>query len=157
MFLTMLATFDRHGQLKPDSEIKSLGVFMALYIRLVEVDDLSFLSLEDLDLASHILAYANKHSIVLQSAVDMQDIIDQLQPQAEQVKLPASDAKKNDPWNWNKIFGDYKKARGPMGGDKLDVTTWSPAERRAASYDKKDPVSRSMMASLKKELVMQSA
>lgn len=46
---------------------------------------------------------------------------------------------------------------GPIGGDQYDITTWSSAERKKHSFDKKDPLDKKMIKALKQGLVMQLA
>lgn len=156
MFLTMLATLERNELLKPDSEVKNLGQIMALYIRYV-ADIMPGFSVESDDLETHILAYATKHDIELQGLSDMNSDRDEMQAEADKVKTPDPTAKKDDPWGWEKSFKDYKKDFGPIGGDNLDLTTWSSAERKKHSFDKKDPLDRQMINALKEGLVMQLA
>jgi hypothetical protein len=42
-----------------------------------------------------------------------------------------------------------------LGGDSLDLTTWSSAERKAHSFEKKDPLGKEIMDAIKKGEVLQ--
>lgn len=157
LFLSMLATLERNDLLKPDSEIKNLGHIMALYIRYM-VDALTDFSLDPTDIEAHIFAYATKNNIDLVPDLEGSNADhEKLQEDAQKITLPEPTAKKDDPWNWAKCLGEYKKNYGPIGGDKLDITTWSSAERKKHAYDKKDPLDKQMVDALKQGLVMSLA
>lgn len=85
MFLTMLATLERHNLLKPDSEIKSLALIMALYIRVVR-QLFAVNAFDDLD--TRVLAYADKHKIAVRDVPGMRRDVDNLQAKADKVELP---------------------------------------------------------------------
>ncbi|KAH2917618.1 hypothetical protein KXW25_006949 [Aspergillus fumigatus] len=164
-FLAMLAQLEHLDLLKPDSEVKNLGFIMALYIKLAATEDI--LDLEDVtdeikknngtdetftfvrsNFPSHILAYAKKYNIIkLVGPTDIDEVVEDLEDGAE---LPERDEKPfGDPWNlrW--------KTR--PGGDALDITTWSSADRKKASFDGKDPLGKEERDAIKKGLVMSLA
>ncbi|KAH7111577.1 hypothetical protein EDB81DRAFT_925979 [Dactylonectria macrodidyma] len=70
-----------------------------------------------------------------------------------------------DPWGWVRSFAQYKRTsvvpryafrgahRRKIGGDGLDITTWSSAERKQYNSDDKDPLSQKTIESLKEGLV----
>jgi hypothetical protein len=102
----------------------------------------------------YILGYAERHSIKL-PGVPVGDV------EGAAEKLPIQTAE--DPWNTAKAFRAYEKmygkADGPgfkpaMGGDKYDITTWTSAERRAASLNKRDPFSKREIEALKMGLML---
>lgn len=165
MFLSMLATFERLGYLKPDSEIKNLGIMMGLYLELAEEGNYDNgtapLSYDETDIGENILAYANKYNIALQTPKDNSALIEKLKPKAAEVTLPLSDAAHTDPWNWAgdlKTYSDkYSPEFGSIGGDSCDVTTWMPSERKKASLNGRDPLPRSTMNKIKEGLVMSLA
>lgn len=80
--------------------------------------------------------------------------------------LTMPDTSKRDPWNWTRTFKQHIEEVGvPMyayhahgrqkiGGDGLDITTWTPKERKDAAFNGKDPVPPSMVKKLKEGLVM---
>ncbi|KAJ5107688.1 hypothetical protein N7456_004363 [Penicillium angulare] len=163
MFLTMLATLEQEGLLGPDSEVKNLATIMALYFALGRpgqggMDPLAY---DDTDLGVQVLAYAKKYKIILHSPTDIQDLIEELEPEAENTTLPAPDENNNDPWKWSAELSEHKRRYAPdggnIGGDQFDFTTWTSADRKAGSYDGKDPLTRTMITKIKEGLVMQPA
>ncbi|KAJ5605549.1 hypothetical protein N7510_008330 [Penicillium lagena] len=160
MFLSMLATLDRNGLLKQDSEVKNLGTVMGLYIRLGFDDNWHF---EDLN--TRVFAYATKKNIKLRGLSKLQSRVDGLQAEADRISLPASGAKKNDPWGWQKLlknYEDYSEAipwyaikPNKMGGDGCDITTWPSATRKKHCFDKKDPLSKKEMDAIKQGMIIQ--
>lgn len=157
MFTTMLAMLDREGLLKPDSEVKSLSVVMAGFICFIaEVIGPNF-GIYANGLDKTVLAYAKKYNFDLKS-FGINQTLEDAEADAEELELPASDDKNGDPWGWKTTLAQYKKNYGPkIGGDKLDITTWTPAERRKAAFDKKDPLDKKMIDAIKAGMIMQPA
>jgi hypothetical protein len=169
MFLTMLAQLDDLGLLGDATEVKSLGCTMAMYIKLaVDMRESNALSdaprkkysgskaLQPDYFEDAILSYANKRGVMLCGP----DNIDELVAEAVgEVELPKKNAK--DPWRWEAEFKKYKKANrdqhgvSMVGGDRLDITTFSSAERKAASFKKKDPLGKKEMDAIKNGLILQ--
>lgn len=158
MFTTMLAMLDREGLMKPDSEVKSLGVVMGAFTRyVVDVVGPDF-HIQAGDLDKKVLAYAKKYNIELKGLSDIEDKLKDSREEAEKLELPSSDDKDGDPWDWKKDLAQYKKDYGPkFGGDALDISTWTPAERKQAAFDKKDPFTRKMISAIKDGMIMQRA
>ncbi|GFG24330.1 hypothetical protein IFM61606_04236 [Aspergillus udagawae] len=185
MFLAMLAKLEHLNLLKPDSEVKNLGFIMASYIKLAATEDI--LDLHDVadeikknngtdetftfvrsDFPSHILAYAKKYNIKLVGPTDIDKIIEDLD---DEVELPERDEDPSgDPWNLAGAREEYvkdhgsssgpngrKKGKPQIGGDALDITTWSSAERKAASFDGKDPLGKEERDAIKKGMIMSLA
>lgn len=153
MFLTMLARLEREGLLAENSEVKDLGTIMAIYIRLAPTfHDIGLC--EDDNFESIIGAYATKFGITLRSPSDIKDLLGDLD---KSVTLPKPDKAKDDPWGWTKTLSAFKKDHGKIGGDKLDITSWTSAERRNASFNKRDPLGKEEMKALKAGAVMQLA
>lgn len=179
----MLAQLEHLDLLKPDSEVKNLGFIMALYIKLAATEDI--LDLEDVtdeikknngtdetftfirsNFPSHILAYAKKYNIKLVGPTDIDEVVEDLEDGAE---LPERDEKPfGDPWNlsgateeyFDNYTGYYDGRKGwktRPGGDTLDITTWSSADRKKASFDGKDPLGKEERDAIKKGLVMSLA
>lgn len=153
----MLATLERNALLKPDSEVKNLGMVMALYIRLAG-DEMPTCSIDLPDLAGDVLAYATKFNIEPLDLSGMENV-DEVKALANKVVLPACEDKNDDPWEWAKGLKEYqdKHKPGKIGGDRLDITTWKSADRKKHSFTKKDPVDKQMIDALKEGLVMQLA
>ena len=119
-----------------------------------------------------IVAYAHKYQIQLRGPGDIDDMVSALGPEALTVRLPktGTGGAVTDPFNFAKTFKEYKQDNrhitsfmskrkgGPktaIGGDALDITTWTPAERKQFNFDKKDPFSKEEIAAIKKGLVIQ--
>lgn len=168
MFLATLAKLDALDMLKPDSEIKNVGVIMAAYIKFID-DEISNGISEEARPAkkfrfdqSHlsILAYAKKHGIELRSPSDIDDLVKDLEDELEEVELPAAG---DDPWNWTDGLkkyikdhaGSYKGNKKTIGGDGLDITTWSAADRKKNSFNGKDCFSKKEIDALKDGMVLQ--
>lgn len=158
----MLAKLEHRGLLKPDSEMKSLALIMALFIRIAPqpfpVDAFN-------DVDTRVLAYANKHKIAVRDVPGMRLSVDAIQADADKVELPDFKAGRYDPWKWRRSFGDYLDEvedlpfyaikSNTMGGDGLDITTWPSDRRKKHSFDEKDPLGEEVIDSLKKGLVVQ--
>ncbi|KUI56209.1 hypothetical protein VP1G_03611 [Cytospora mali] len=163
LFLTMLARLEREQLLEDQSpDIKNLGLIMTLFIKLASVMCESSLLQEDKqetvkpskfkftpsDFDAYILAYANKFAITLQGLADLDELLAELDTYAT---LPPSG---QDPWGWDAALKSYSKdysTRGKaiIGGDNLDITTWSSAERKQHSFTKKDPLTKKDLDALK--------
>lgn len=150
MFLAMMATLERNDLLRPASEIKNLAVVMGLAIRLDAYDEDGG-NFEDLPKYLH--AYAAKHNLVLR---DVPDDAPEPVPETGKGSLPEPTAKKNDPWGFAAELKKLAKEQ-VVGGDNYDITTMSAAERKMASFDKKDPLNAKAIKALKEGLVMQLA
>ncbi|KAH2923232.1 hypothetical protein KXW15_004449 [Aspergillus fumigatus] len=144
-FLAMLAQLEHLDLLKPDSETFT-------FVRS--------------NFPSHILAYAKKYNIKLVGPTDIDEVVEDLEDGAE---LPERDEKPfGDPWNlsgateeyFDNYTGYYDGRKGwktRPGGDTLDITTWSSADRKKASFDGKDPLGKEERDAIKKGLVMSLA
>lgn len=62
----------------------------------------------------------------------------------------------HDPWGWTRSFGPYAKADPEIGGDWLDMSTWSSEERTAHSLSRTDPLPRDLPRRLRKGLRIES-
>ncbi|KAI0198763.1 hypothetical protein F4808DRAFT_251282 [Astrocystis sublimbata] len=170
MFLAMLAQLDAMSLLGDTTVVKSLGCTMAMYMDLAS----EFRKTNALDDAPRettaakakklqpdyfedaVLAYANKRGITLRGPEDIEDIKAEAEPLAGKIELPAAGAK--DPWGFKSELTKYKKTNGGLiGGDKYDVTTMTSAERKAKSFEKKDPIDKKMQDAIKEGLVMTMA
>lgn len=140
MFLAMLATLERNDLFKSDSEVKNIGAIMGLFIRFM-------IDVEDYDgQYAGIEAYAAKHDITIHGL----NHPSYAKPSGETVELPEATANSNDPWGWKKTLAKLKKNNGGrIGGDSKDITSWAPAERKKVAFDKKDPLSRSIITHIK--------
>ncbi|KAF6845041.1 hypothetical protein CMUS01_00430 [Colletotrichum musicola] len=167
MFLAMLARLEREGVLKPDSEVKDLGFVMAGFLKVAEsFRDCSLLEDEDkvrkskkrpfvfapARVDSYVAAYAKKHGIKLGGV-----------PKLDELLAEHGD----DPWGFGAALEEYKKggnscdcfvpkhsSKSAIGGDSLDITSWTPAERKKASFNKKDPLPKQILDGIKDGLVV---
>ncbi|KGO70923.1 hypothetical protein PITC_066040 [Penicillium italicum] len=150
MFLSMLATLERNDLFKSDSEVKNIGAMIGLFIRFI-VDFQEY----GIDWDSHgakIKAYAAKHNITIHGLNHPR----YEKSIGETVELPEATANSNDPWGWEKLLAELKKNNGGrLGGDSKDITSWTPAERKKAAFDKKDPISRSAITHIKNGRIME--
>jgi hypothetical protein len=152
MFLSMMATLERNDLLKPDSEVKNVGMIMGLLVRLGEFAE-DFEGFDDLP--KYIHAYAAKHNIVLRDLPEDSEPEDPV-PATGKGSLPEPTAKKNDPWGFSAELKKLGKEQR-LGGDHHDITTMSGPERKKAHFDGKDPLAGEGIKALKEGLVMQLA
>ncbi|KAI0376558.1 hypothetical protein F5Y04DRAFT_266047 [Hypomontagnella monticulosa] len=172
MFLDILAQLDNRDLVGDATDVKSLGTVMAMYIyiasRLREVgildgdDEEDNKTFEPHRFDDAILSYANKRGVTLQGPKNIDELTANL---SGEVELPEKGA--SDPWGWKAELKEYeeqyagltgsmgRKKTSVIGGDALDITTWTSAERKAASFDHKDPLGKREIDALKKGMVMQ--
>ncbi|RAH41046.1 uncharacterized protein BO95DRAFT_374144 [Aspergillus brunneoviolaceus CBS 621.78] len=171
MFLSMLAELEKQGQL---AHVRNLGWVMGMVTR--EADAMrsdGFIEAPEgmkkkkkkkayagEHFVPYLLAYGVKHNITMYGPSNIADIIAEAEEEAEEqnVELPAA---AQNPWGWatgfkayerkNKVtaYGAGSRSKAAIGGDSLDITTYSPAERKAQSFNKKDPLTKDMIKALK--------
>ncbi|KAK6525370.1 hypothetical protein TWF694_005509 [Orbilia ellipsospora] len=137
-------------------EIENLGLVMGLWIAVTagfrENDCLQIYESQDSELSlgegrvfkpaefdSYIASYAREYDIELKGSKDLPLALETCN---NNVDLPTkvSDAGPgSDPFGYRKAFRDYKAGYGKIGGDRMDVTSWSRHERRSAHFDNIDP------------------
>lgn len=172
MFLAMLARLDGLGLIGDNTAVKSLGCTMAMYMtlagdwgtdNLISDDDRKrYTSRPNAELDFQlpdsfndaILSYAQKRGVSLRGP----DNIDELVAQADQdVDLPEKNDK--DPWGWKAALRRYKKKHttdaGGIGGDSYDITAMSSAERKEASFTRKDPLTKKDISAIKGGMILQ--
>lgn len=167
MALTALGALDQQGLLKKDSEIRNLGWMMAVYQDIAhdfrgqgileesEPSSAKTFKFNPDNVDLYMRAYARTHDIVMH-VTDLDE--------DKEITMPKKDAK--DPWGWTKSFPDCKRQDGvpsfsikggkamAYGGDSLDITTWSSAERKKYAFDKKDPLPKDVMDKIKQGFMM---
>ncbi|KAK2777745.1 hypothetical protein CKAH01_11942 [Colletotrichum kahawae] len=141
LFLSMLARLERMGLLKPDSEVRDLGMVMAGFIKFQGAPFIHVPSNFD----SYIAAYAAKYNIKFGGVKGLKSLLDDVQ---EDVNLP-TEKDGEDPWGFKATLKEYRAHRGKIGGDALDITGWSSAERKEAAFGKKDPLPKNILDGLK--------
>lgn len=186
LFMNALAYLEREGLLKRDSEVKNLGLIMALWMSLAGDFDGSGLlegcKKESLGpakdkkkwqphlYADQVVAYAKKYEIKLVGPSDLDEILEQLGDDAD-LPNPESNTEQADVFGYAKAYKKYKSKYGrvpsmmagfprkragnqPMGGDSLDITSWTPAERKKSAFNGKDPLGKRELDAIKKGMVM---
>ncbi|KAI1266316.1 hypothetical protein F5Y18DRAFT_383076 [Xylariaceae sp. FL1019] len=168
-FLNMLAQLDSKGLLSDSSPILSLPFVMASYMRLANIqrqDNLLGDSTEQEPYGQDkllqptfyddaILSYANERGIMLGGFKNIDDMCAECVPE---VNLPDKDQR--DPWGYKQCLEEYKASHSTspdgktIGGDNLDVTSWSAVERRQYSFNGKDPMTKKDLTALKEGLIM---
>ncbi|XXG97885.1 hypothetical protein Hte_004199 [Hypoxylon texense] len=173
MFLNMLAQLDEKDLVGDATEVKSLGTIMAVYLTVASEMRAQFGILEHNGkkgtkkfkpecFDDAVLSYANQRGVTLQGPSDIDELTAKLNGDVE---LPKKGTK--DPWGWKAALTKYtnrfggitsmmaKRHGSGIGGDAMDLTTWTSAERKAASFDKKDPLGKREMDAIKKGMVIQ--
>lgn len=179
LFLSMLARLERDNLLSKDSEILNLGTIMAIYVMIPSLFDSGFETArkEPLgpkpdkknwhphELASHIVAYARKYGIELIGPHDIEDLVSEANSNVDLPVTKSSAGPKADPFGFEKALKAYstkykgvtqflskrrKAGKTSIGGDALDITTWTSAERKKFSFDGKDPFGAEEIAALKR-------
>ncbi|KAG7286693.1 hypothetical protein NEMBOFW57_009004 [Staphylotrichum longicolle] len=184
LFMSILAQLEQEKLLAKDSEIKSLGLIMALFMDFA-VNSRDYGLLEDSKTESlgpakdkkkwdphafenQILAYARKYDIELVGPSSALDTIDEADADVD-LPVPESNTGKADPFGFAMALKKYIKDYGgatafmaqnnkpltPIGGDSLDITTWTSAKRKSKAFDKKDPLGKAELKALKEGMVMQ--
>lgn len=181
--MSMLARLERENLLSGDSEIKNLGLIMAAFMDfaygsrdygLLEESKTEALGpakdkkkWEPHAFDNQILAYARKYGIELVGPDNIERAIGAADADVD-LPAPQSNTGKADPFGFAKSLKKYKNEEGgstafmvgnknittPIGGDSLDITTWTSAKRKSRAYDKKDPISKELMRGIKNGLVV---
>ncbi|KAK1753692.1 hypothetical protein QBC47DRAFT_326192 [Echria macrotheca] len=180
LFLSMLARLERENLLSKDSEILNLGTIMAIYMMIAAQTDGGFQAnppkesigpkkdgknWRPTEFPSHILAYARKYDIELVGPHNIEELVSEAKEDADLPVPESNTGAKADPFGFEKALKAYslryrgvtqflskrkKAGKTPIGGDALDITSWTSAERKASAYDGKDPFGAKEIAALKK-------
>ncbi|KAK0617542.1 hypothetical protein B0T14DRAFT_569032 [Immersiella caudata] len=173
LFLSMLARLEQEKLLSKDSEAHSLGLIMGLFVGVEENMGFTLEAKEELlepktakkewslaKYANYIVAYARKYDIQIRGPSGLEELVAQA---PAIVELP-SNTGKTDPCGFDDALKAYslknacvldhlskrrKQGTTLIGGDALDITTWTAAERKEASYRGNDPVSQGILDILK--------
>ena len=174
MFLAMLAQLDEEGLVGDATAVQSLGCTMAMYMELASVwrrmnvleDDrrkkyTKKLKFQPDHPEDAVLTYANKRGVTLQGPDDIEELMAHA---VGDIELPGKGAK--DPWGFKAALTSYVKHQGisrngrgtpKIGGDRYDITTLPSSERKAASFNKKDPFGKKDLQALKNGMVLSPA
>lgn len=94
---------------------------------------------------SYVAAYAAKYNIMFGGVKELKSLLDDVD---EDVDVPA-EKDGEDPWGFKAALKEYKAERGgKIGGDSLDNTGWSSAERKQHAFRKKDPLPKDILDGL---------
>ncbi|EIT78186.1 hypothetical protein BDV35DRAFT_405806 [Aspergillus flavus] len=174
IFLTLLAELEKEGQLEAHSDVHNIGLIMGLIAGeantlrsdgFINIKKSKAKSYHGQDFIPYLLTYASKGNISLRGPSNIDEIIAEGEELSEQENVELPTAQK-DPWKWGTVFKAYKRnavapyggrSRTAIGGDCLDITTYSSAERKKASFTKKDIISADMIKKIKEGLVLQLA
>jgi len=168
MVLAALAMLDGKAQLADATDIKNLGWVMALYQEMAKsmqgqglLDDVQPSDLETFEfhassLDLYLQAYANRCGIVVPGVADI----------SADCAITMPDMTAKDPWGWATSFSNYQRMCIPpgfaahgtqertIGGDGLDISTWTSADRKRHAFDHKDPLPRGTVKKLKEGLIL---
>ncbi|KAK1673499.1 hypothetical protein BDP55DRAFT_670441 [Colletotrichum godetiae] len=151
--------------LAPDSEVQDLGCVMAGMPKTASAfrgfdllqDEtvhkkskkrpLAFTS-ENFD--SYVASYAKKHGITLKDIPGLQALVKDVNDEDE---LPNAGDHGEDPLGWADALVSYKKGR-KIGGDDLNITSWTLAERNQHAFSKKDLLGKKEIDAIKNGMVM---
>jgi len=180
----MLARLERKNLLSKDSEIFNLGTIMAIYMMIPAQNEDGFQATprkesigpkkdgknwRPSEFPGHILAYARKYDIKLVGPHNIEELVSEAE---QDVDLPVPESNtgaKADPFGFEKALKAYstrykgvmqflskrkKAGKTAIGGDALDITTWTPAERKAFAFNGKDPFGAKEIAALKQGSVL---
>lgn len=172
LFLSTLGRLEVENLLDENSAVKNLGLIMAIYIKLASIFRDAALLEDNTEecftrpgrfmwipdrFDDYINAYATKFGITLRGLNEIDDLTAELNAQ---VPLPPCEVG----WNWSTSFQFYQKGyassppMGPtecqIGGDGLDITTWTVADRKKYNFNRKDPLSAAILKDIKAGMVL---
>lgn len=186
MFLRTLAEFENRGTLGPNTEVRNLGVIMALWMSWASFVRENFGSLQDSEkealgpkednktwfphkFDNQIFAYARKYDIKLVGPYNISKIMINSDASADFPVLHTSDPHA-DPFGFAENFASYvneytgvtaflsnraEKSQATIGGDYLDLTSWTTEERRKLHFRGADPLPQEAIDAIKKGFVLQ--
>ncbi|PYI09786.1 hypothetical protein BO78DRAFT_458957 [Aspergillus sclerotiicarbonarius CBS 121057] len=173
MFIAMLAELEKQGQLGPNSDVRNLGFIMGMYASEATNTPSEY---DDPDtqpgsgtyygeiFVQYLAAYATRRNVTIHGPSDLDESIAKAEEvtDPEDVVFPTGN---KDPWKWVAAMKAYEKRnkgvafgasrKSNVGGDSLDITTFSSAERKRKSFTKTDPLTPDMIKSIKEGEVLQ--
>jgi hypothetical protein len=169
MALTSLAMLENGGHLEDPAVKTNAAWIVALYLAVTRsFRDMGLLEDEpsggkfkfDPDhVDRYLAAYATRLGL------DVPDRRDWPEDETTEMPQTTTATAASDPWGWKTAYNKYSKESSShpassggikpgIGGDSLDISTWTSAQRKAASFDKKDPLPRDTVNKLKQGLVL---
>ncbi|KAK3332601.1 hypothetical protein B0T19DRAFT_457490 [Cercophora scortea] len=184
LFVSTLAHLERENQLSKDSEVKNLGLIMALFLKLVhDHKDYGFFESSRAEsigpakdkkkwsphrFVDQVVSYAHKYDIAITGPKNAAEMVADCKMDAA-LPLPESNTAKADVFGFAKALKNYTNKHGGVcaflsprkegattriGGDYLDITSWTPAERKKHAFNKKDPLGKKEIDAIKEGLVL---
>ncbi|KAK3682805.1 hypothetical protein B0T22DRAFT_494444 [Podospora appendiculata] len=173
LFVATLAHLERENLLSKDSEVKNLGLIMALFLKLPhDYKDYGFFESSRAEsigpakdknkwsphkFVDQVVSYAHKYDIAIAGPKNAAALAAGAKTDAA-LPLPGSNTAKADVFGFAKALKSYstKKEGGTtkIGGDYLDITTWTSAERKKHSFSKKDPLGKKELDVIKEGLLI---
>ncbi|OTA92861.1 hypothetical protein M434DRAFT_396137 [Hypoxylon sp. CO27-5] len=137
--VSALNELDRAKYLKPDSEVKDVGLIISFY--LYWASTLKEEQHIELPFRKEAVAYARKAGIDLSLAgcYGTEERVRALEKEVGRIK-PLSGSVKPDRWEWKKKFKKFTKDYNKIGGNKYNILKMSRKERASYALDKKDPL-----------------
>ncbi|KAH7137570.1 hypothetical protein EDB81DRAFT_799567 [Dactylonectria macrodidyma] len=168
MVLAALAALESDGILSGNSHSNNVGWMIAMYIAMASMfRDLSLIQGNRQLKAKLFKFWAGNFDLYLQAIAHRLNItIPDTENVSKNIEHTMPKGNRKDPWGWVRSFAQYKRTsvvpryafrgehRRTIGGDGLDITTWSSAERKQYNFDDKDPLSQKTIESLKEGLVL---
>jgi hypothetical protein len=159
-------------------EVRNLGFMAALYMKVAnffndlglgessndgeeEEDGSKSSDYNPIHLDAYILGISGKFGIELKGIPDLKDMIEGCEKSVSPLHFGVS----HDPSDWINSFMSYcdnygipgmgfTKNTSSIGGDSLDITSWSSARRKKHSLMNKDPFGKKDLQALKEGMVM---
>ena len=160
MFLSMLITLEDEDLLDPKSKVKNLGMIMALFLQLMRKE--RPLDCKNYDI--YVFAFVMQHKVELiglpKSHLEMlqeeyrgnESILPEPESESESDSNSGSESDSGSgyPWTVKYALDDYIELEAPrsVGGDDLDITAWTSAERKKHHFDGEDPISDETIAAI---------
>lgn len=163
-FLSMLNALDRAGQLKPDSDLKDLGLIMGLFAGIASDFQDAYNMEDELDWEAHILKYAKDKNIDVGVSFEGKKLANKSDDgDSDEEGFNEDDTNEwpkaaNDRWSFSKKLKEHKDTYELLGGTEYDITKMSRAQRAEHAFDKKDPLADVPLKDLKEgNLMLQSS
>ncbi|KAH8659511.1 hypothetical protein BGZ61DRAFT_433606 [Ilyonectria robusta] len=168
MVLAALAALESDGMLSGNSHSNNAGWMIAMYIAMAAMFRDTSLIQGNRHLKSKLFKFwAGNFDLYLRAIAHRLNIaIPDTENASENIDPTMPKGNGKDPWGWARSFAEYKRTcvapgyafrgthRRKIGGDGLDISTWSSAERKQYNFDNKDPLPRKTIESLGEGLVL---
>ncbi|KAF5127127.1 hypothetical protein E5D57_008055 [Metarhizium anisopliae] len=166
MVLAALAILDGKVQLADDTDTKNLGWMMALYQEMANsmqeqglLGDAHPLNPKMFkfragNLNLYLQSYAYRCGITVPGVADISKDTDITMPKMTARPMGLGEDLFELPAHVRSTYAFRGTHRRAIGGDGLDISTWTNLERRHYAFDKKDPLANDTVKTLKEGLVL---